>query len=253
MHLSKVHRERPLSMKRVFFAEFDHNDALPQGSWVADADEEFAPEAFTSEAFAPELLASAAKVAACVLPSDGRSAASNAAAQAAQLQEAFERGRRQGLEEARERFEAAGERLDAASEALGLALEEISRLRTRLLQGSRGDMLRLVLAIAQQVVGVEVSVNRDAILTTIDRALREAVRSDAYQIRVHPDDLLAATERKPLFLASISTLKNIIFHPDPAITRGGCLVESELGEVDATIEQQLAELRRVLLSDLEPG
>ena len=166
---------------------------------------------------------------------------------------AFERGRRQGLEEARERFGVAGERLDSAGEALGQTLAELDRLRARLLQGSRGDMLRLVLAIAQQVIGVEVSVNREVILTTIDRALREAVRSDAYQIRVHPDDLLAATERKPLFLASINTLKNITFQADPGIARGGCLVESELGEVDATIDHQLAELRRVLLSELEPG
>lgn len=248
MHLSKVHRGQQLPMQRVFFAEFDLDDTLPQGSWVAAAAEEFIPEEFS-----PEVLSVATKVQACVLPSEGRGAAMTAGVLEAQLQEAFERGRRQGLEEARERFGVAGERLDSAGEALGQTLAELDRLRARLLQGSRGDMLRLVLAIAQQVIGVEVSVNREVILTTIDRALREAVRSDAYQIRVHPDDLLAATERKPLFLASINTLKNITFQADPGIARGGCLVESELGEVDATIDHQLAELRRVLLSDLEPG
>lgn len=247
MLLSKVHRDRALPMTRVYFAEFDQNDTLPKGSWVADARQEF-----VAADFAPEPLP-VSKVQACVLPSGGKSAGVNAEALEAQLRDAFERGRRQGLEEARESLGAAGERLDAAGDALGLALEEVSRLRTRLLQSSRGDMLRLVMAIAEQVVRVEVSVNRDAILSTIDRALQEAVRSDAYQIRVHPDDLLAASERKPLFLASISSLKNITFEADPSIARGGCLVESELGEVDATIDRQLAELRRVLLGDLEPG
>lgn len=245
MHLSKVHRDRALPMTRVYFAEFDQNDTLPQGSWVADARQEF-----VAADFAPEPLP-VSKVQACVLP--GKSAGVSGEALEAQLRDAFERGRRQGLEEARENLAAAGERLDAAGDALGLALEEVSRLRTRLLQSSRGDMLRLVMAIAEQVVRVEVSVNRDAILSTIDRALQEAVRSDAYQIRVHPDDLLAASERKPLFLASISTLKNITFEADPTIARGGCMVESELGEVDATIDRQLAQLRQVLLADLEPG
>lgn len=247
MHLSKVHRDHQLPMTRVFFAEFDQDDTLPQGSWVADASQEFA-----AADFAPEPLP-VSKVQACVLPGGGKSGGVSGEALEAQLRDAFERGRRQGLEEARESFVVAGERLDAAGDALGLALEEVSRLRTRLLQASRGDMLRLVMAIAEQVIRVEVSVNRDAILATIDRALQEAVRSDAYQIRVHPDDLLAASERKPLFLASISTLKNITFEADPSIARGGCMVESELGEVDATIERQLAELRRVLQAELEPG
>lgn len=247
MLLSRVHRGHQLPMQRVFFAEFDPDDTLPQGSWVAGAVEEFTPDEFT-----PEVLSAATKVQACVLTAEGRGAVT-AGMLEAQLQEAFERGRRQGLEEARERFGAAGERLDTAGDALGQALEELSQLRSRLLQGSRSDMLRLVLAIARQVIGVEVSVNREVILSTIDRALQAAVRSDAYQVRVHPDDLLAASERKPLFLASINTLKNITFEADPSITRGGCLVESELGEVDATVEHQLAELRRVLQSELEPG
>lgn len=246
MHLSRVHRGHQLPMQRVFFAEFDSDDTLPQGSWVAGSVEEFTPDEFT-----PEVLSAATKVQACVLTAEGRGAATTAGMLEAQLQEAFERGRRQGLEEARERFGAAGERLDAAGDALGQALEELSQLRSSLLQGSRSDMLRLVLAIARQVIGVEVAVNREVILSTIDRALQAAVRSDAYQIRVHPDDLLAASERKPLFLASINALKNIIFEADSSITRGGCLVESELGEVDATIEHQLAELRRVLQSGLE--
>lgn len=248
MLLSRVHRGHQLPMRRVFFAEFDPDDTLPQGSWVAGATEESDPDEFT-----PDELPGAAKVQACVLSAEGRGASATAAMHEAQLQEAFERGRRQGLEEARVRFGAAGERLDAAADALGQTLEELNQLRSRLLQGSRSDMLRLVLAIARQVIGVEVSVNREVILSTIDRALQAAVRSDAYQIRVHPDDLLAASERKPLFLASINTLKNITFEADPSITRGGCLVESELGEVDATVEHQLAELRNVLLSELEPG
>ena len=53
-------------------------------------------------------------------------------------------------------------------------------------------------------------------------------------------------EKKPLFIASISGLKNIIFEGDAAIARGGCLVESTLGQVDATLESQLAQIRQHL-------
>ena len=97
------------------------------------------------------------------------------------------------------------------------------------------------------------SLNRELILTTIDKALRAAVRSDHYHIKVHPDDLALVTEKKPLFITSINGLESITVEGDPQIAQGGCLVESDLGAVDATIEGQLEEIRRTLLSTVEQG
>jgi flagellar assembly protein FliH len=54
-------------------------------------------------------------------------------------------------------------------------------------------------------------------------------------------------EKKPLLMASISGLKNLTVEENSGITRGGCLVESELGQVDATIESQLEEIREKIL------
>lgn len=163
-----------------------------------------------------------------------------------QIQQALERGRQEGRRQA-------GEELDRAASALGRAMEEISRLRESLLTSSSQDMLRLVLTISQQVIGAEVTVGREVVLATIERALKAAVRSDSYHIKVHPDELDLVRERKPLFLASVAGLKNITLEADPAVAPGGCLVESELGEVDATIDTQLEEIRRTLLEALEKG
>lgn len=157
----------------------------------------------------------------------------------AQLDEAFARGRREGAKEAELRF-------GKSTEALALAVEEISRLRESLLNNASQDMLRLVLSIARQVIHVELSVNSGIILGTIERALQAAVRADAYHLRVNAEDLALVTEKKPLFLARMSGLQNIVIEADPAIGRGGCRLESELGEVDATIESQLEVIRRTL-------
>ncbi len=242
MLLSKIHRDYPpVALKRIVFAEFDPNGELPAGSWVARNEGQFTPDSPPPASAAPG----------CVPPAGAEGGAMDPAQLEAQLQEAFARGREQGLEEARERFGTAQEILDRTSETLGQTLEEVSRLREHLLRSSKGDMLRLVMAIARQVIHAEISVNREVVLSTIDRALQAAVSSDAYQVRVNPEDLVVATERKPLFLASISSLKNITFQADPAIARGGCLVESDLGEVDATIDSQLEEIRRLLLESGE--
>lgn len=140
------------------------------------------------------------------------------------------------------------QRMNELLAALAESLGELSRLRETVLKNSTDDMLRLVLAIAEQVIHREVAADPTIILATLQEALQAAIHSDAYHVRVHPDDLAMVMERKPLFLASISGLKNITLEGDATVSRGGCLVESELGQVDASIEGQLGELRDKLLA-----
>ncbi len=163
-----------------------------------------------------------------------------------QIEEAYLQGKEEGQQEVKLQF-------GSSLEMLAQGIEEVSQLRATLLQNSTQDMLRLVLSIARQVIHGEVSINRELILTTIDKALRAAVRSDHYHIKVHPDDLALVTENKPLFITSINGLESITIEGDQKIAQGGCLVESDLGAVDATIDGQLEEIRRTLLSTVEQG
>lgn len=161
-------------------------------------------------------------------------------------EEAFIRGKQAGLELAETQF---GETVNA----LAATCEDIRRLRETILKNSTQDMLRLVMAIAGQVIQCEVADKKDVILATLNRALKAAVKSDEFHVKVNPEDFSVVTEKKPLFLASISGLKNITFEADPQIARGGCLVESTLGQVDATIETQMGEIRQHLLHSMESG
>ena len=145
------------------------------------------------------------------------------------------------------RLEQQARELDSLLGSFQQGLAELAELREQVLKKSSEDMLRLVLAIAEQVVHCQVSVNPEIIVETLQNALQNAISSDQYHVRVHPDDLALVMEKKPLFLASVSGLKNITLEGDSSVSRGGCLVESELGRVDATIEGQMGELRKMLL------
>ena len=81
-----------------------------------------------------------------------------------ELEAAFRQGREDAQHEAREQF-------GHASDMLAQALEEVSRLRSSLLQNSSNDMLRLVMSIVRQVLHAETSVNPQVIIETIGRAL----------------------------------------------------------------------------------
>jgi flagellar assembly protein FliH len=160
-----------------------------------------------------------------------------------ELEEAYAKGVRDGLEQAEKQF-------GDSSQALAEAVAEVSRLRETLARNSRQDMLRLVMAIAEQVILREAKADPEVVLHIIENALQASVRSDSYRIRVNPADLDIVTEKKPLFFASMSGLKNLVIEPDPAVTAGGCQVESELGEVDATLETQLDAIQKALDDDL---
>ncbi len=159
------------------------------------------------------------------------------------MEEAYRKGKMAGILESEKN-------LHSAAQALGVGLEQISFLRKSLLIKSKEDMVRLIMAVARQVIHTEVKEKEDIIVNTVSKALAAAIQADKYYIRVHPEDLKIVTEKEPLFLAGMKGLQNIFFLADDTISRGGCLAESQVGEVDATIESQLNEIYEHLRKDI---
>ncbi|WP_092078015.1 FliH/SctL family protein [Desulfuromonas thiophila] len=166
-----------------------------------------------------------------------------AAPEPAQSAQEREQLRQQAYDEG---FAAAEKKLhqqfDSTTKALGDACRQISRAREQILQRSRDDMLELVIAIAQRVIQLEVEERRDLIRFTVEKAIAAAVQAEEFHIRVHPEDMAVVEEHKPLFIASLSGLSNIEFVADRSLSRGGCVLESPAGKVDARIETQLDEI-----------
>ena len=223
MSSSKIYKEHGSdALQLLRFAEFDGGGG---GGTVA-------VQAFAAVSMAP-------------MAASGNTRAS-AEVNQREVEAAYARGRREGIVQAEERFGELGR-------AFAAAVEDISRLRESILKNSTDDMLRLVLAVAGQVVHAEIASNPQIVLETLKRGLKAAVRSDEYHIKLHPADLALVSENKPLLLASVSGLKNITLEGDPGVARGGCFVESNLGQVDASIDSQLAEIRDQLQLALAAG
>ena len=219
MSLSKIYRVEELAEVREY-----HFGSFGEGGTVAPAAHAFVPDQTPKSTGRPG--------------SPPPTAAAPAVSKK-DIDEAYARGRREALD-------GAAAKLESSAKALATALTEVNQLRSAMAQNSREDMLRLVMAIAEQVIHQHVRISADTITRVIDEALKASVRSDHYRIKVNPADLDAVNEHKPLFLASISGLKNLIIDADQAISPGGCKIESDLGEVDATLETQLEAIRQAL-------
>jgi type III secretion protein L len=147
-----------------------------------------------------------------------------------------ERLRNQATNEGRERGLAAVTELLTAARA--------SSLRAR--QQAEEDLRVLAVRIAEKILGRELSLSPDAVVDIVAAALLQAGAPREVTLRVHPDDLKALERGRPRLLERCARTQAVQLRPDPAVSRGGCIVETELGTVDARLPVQLEAIERAL-------
>jgi len=175
-----------------------------------------------------------------------------AAAGACQIAALEEQVRRQASEAHRAGYregEAAGRRLAAAEvepvmERLGRTIEEITRLRPRMLRDCEADLVELALAVARRILHRELSVDPGALEGIVKAALEKAA-GGLSRLRTHPE--LEPAIRRALQQAGQSGVELIA---DANLERGGLILETARGKLDASLDTQLAEIGRGLIDRL---
>jgi flagellar assembly protein FliH len=124
------------------------------------------------------------------------------------------------------------------------SMEEIEGLRTAISRRAERDMIRLSLEIARKIIHREVSVDHEIALTLAKVALSRLHSRAIARVRLHPDDAQYVNAHLDR-LESSGTVEVVA---DRSVGRGGCLVETEMGDLDARIEQQFAEIEREFLT-----
>lgn len=125
----------------------------------------------------------------------------------------------------------------AGEEAARLAalMTSYDRALGTLEQELADEMLRLALDMAKQVLREGLRVKPEAMLPVVREAIGELVQTTRHPVLVlHPDD--AALVRRHL-ASELATLPWKLME-DGQMTRGGCRVESESVEIDATLENR---------------
>jgi flagellar biosynthesis/type III secretory pathway protein FliH len=152
-----------------------------------------------------------------------------------------DRLRAQAVAEGRERGLAAVTELLTAARAASVRAQ----------QGAEADLRTLAVRIAERILGREISLSPQAVVDIAAEALSYAGSPKEVLLRVHPDDLEALSRGRPRLLERCARAQAVQFRADPAVGRGGCIVETELGTVDARLPLQLAAIERALLGSGE--
>jgi flagellar assembly protein FliH len=166
-----------------------------------------------------------------------------AAARSEQIEaEARQLGTERGFREGRE----AADREMNEMLATMRALLEMARVeRHALIESAEPEIVRLALGIAERVLHQQVALDRGVVVEMAKSAIARLIERDTVTVRVNPADLERMREHRDELIA-IGDIRNLRVIEDQRVDRGGVVVETDAGTIDARISTQLEEARKVL-------
>lgn len=156
---------------------------------------------------------------------------------AALEREAFASGHASGE---RAGLEAGKTRAEAMLRRLAQTLDELRSLRATMIRQTEQQMVQLALAIAKRILRREATIDEDLLVAMARVALERLGDAGSATIRLNPEDCSHTVQRHGDHWAGA----RVRVIADPSVSRGGCLVESDFGLIDASVEAQFEQVAR---------
>jgi len=157
--------------------------------------------------------------------------------------EAYKRGYDAGREEGYKEGQAEVMRL---IDRLGTIVSTAVDIRDDIIRSSEKLMTEMILMIARKVIKDEIVERREVVINNIKEALQRVKDRDRIDIRVNFADLDMTTAHKDELIKMMESLKKVNIYEDSRVERGGCIIETDVGAVDARISTQLEAIEEAI-------
>jgi len=132
-----------------------------------------------------------------------------------------------------------------ATEQIKTFLSDIRLQKQEMIEKAESDLIGLVFDIVEKVIHNQIS-NDNVIYHAVKSALQFAVGSETLEVRVNPDDVQKLEPHRDEFYSLMDQLERFDIVEDQEISRGGCVVRSNLGQIDLRLETQLNQVEQVV-------
>ena len=168
----------------------------------------------------------------------------------AQVQSLIEEAFNKGLEQGRDEINAAHElKINNAVASFETSIKEMRRIRKHDVERMEAETVRLALAIAKKIIGYETEHN--AVVQHVVKQAMEKVNDTRHcAIKLNPLDLDAVQNIKQELLSADDLGKTFRIESDEGVERGGCVIETRLGDIDARIERQIKIIEELLVEQI---
>lgn len=157
-------------------------------------------------------------------------------------QTAFERGVAEGERRLGQQL------LEQRAELLEIqngVLQSIRQSVQHVIQQGESALIELAVQIAHKLVS-EMPISTEMVEAAIRSALAQVDEATEFTIYVHADDLALLQKNQSPLLEKGPGNEPVHFHVSPEVTRGGCLVQTHFGIIDARRETKMTLIRKSL-------
>jgi len=158
----------------------------------------------------------------------------------------------QAKEQARNEGQALGreEGLKAYAEKSAELLQTFNdavKEKNKIIKAAEGGLLKLSIKIAEQIIRSEISLNQAVCLNIVSEAINKITDRDQVIVKVNGVDLELVKRNRDRLSALIDGVKSFSIVEDFQVDPGGCIVETNLGYIDARIKTKLDVVQAALL------
>lgn len=125
-------------------------------------------------------------------------------------------------------------------------IEGIEKARVEIYENIEADVVEMALAIAKKIIYEAAERERGIVVAAAQESIRKASDREMIRIKINPVDHEILNKRKTELLHCFDGIKSILFEEDDSIQPGGCLIETNQGDIDARLESQV----RVIEGDI---
>lgn len=155
---------------------------------------------------------------------------------------AYEEGRRDGERQAAEQL---SQERKATAESQKGVVNSIRELLPKLAQEMESALIQLALESAQKIVG-GLPITVKTVENVVREALAQVQQTSEVSIQLHPEDLALLRKQNSPLLEGLPETGPLRFTGSSDVTRGGCVIHTRFGIVDALRETKFEQLRKTV-------
>ncbi len=154
--------------------------------------------------------------------------------------EGFDRGHVDGYESGKAEVERLIEQLHSI-------INHAINKRNEIIEESETHLINLVLLITKKVVKVISENQKNVVINNVIQALRKLKSRGEVVIRVNLEDVGLTSEHVKDFMRMVENVKSVTVVEDSSVDKGGCVIETDFGQIDARISSQLHEIEEKII------
>lgn len=167
----------------------------------------------------------------------------------AELQDAYDRGFRDGQDTTRAIAEKEFEKLRQMNRIIDNMVDAFRLEYTNQMKLLKKYVVDLSITIAEQIIKYEVDRNNNFFIQNLQNILEEIDKNLIYKIFINSRDFHIFEESRSSLLTDPSVFENTKIIVDDNVEPGFCRLETSIGDFDASLRTQLENLRHHLLNE----